>query len=117
YFKYVNENFKLKEDELFYWSTNDSTNLPLEKMSALIFLDGNRIATIDEVQKILESQCSPKKLVKQTTTHSLEKSFSPSLAAQNLPLKNLITGEYLKMEQNQKIAIYFFTYLLGKNGL
>lgn len=116
YLDYVKKEFKIPSNEIFYVSTeNDSLNLQLEKFGIMLFVTDGKIATVQEVAEILNTQCSPKHLLPKVTEDAIQQASTPSNAIEKLILKNLENGTKLNSESS-KYALYTFSYRFGKNA-
>ncbi len=79
YLNYIKKEFKIPSNEIFYISTeNDSLNLKLEKFGIMLFVTDSKIATVQEVAEILNTQCSPKHLLPKVTEDAIQQASTPS---------------------------------------
>lgn len=113
YLNYVNEQFDILPEDIFHVS--NSGFISAEQLSILMFFKGNSFTTLEKVTG--NALCPPKRLVRQFDINDIESSLRASNSHEKIVFKNMMTGEDFIPKTDEIIAVYLFSYTLGKHAL
>ncbi len=113
YLNYVNEQFDILPEDIFYVS--DSDFISVEQLSILMFFKGNSFTTLEKVTG--NALCPPKRLIRQFDINDIESRLRASNSYEKIVFKNMMTGEDFIPKTDEIIAVYLFSYTLGKHAL
>jgi hypothetical protein len=115
YLTYLNKKFKIEATDVYIFDALDEQAY-LGKYSSVVFINGTKISTMEEIRAIDENNCAPKKFFTNLTLERIEKVFTNEPQLATVFFRNLADDSILETT-NQTIALFFFSYQLGSSGL
>jgi hypothetical protein len=115
YLHYLEKEFKIQPTDVYVFDALDEQAY-LGKYSSVVFINGTKITTIEEIRDIDKNVCPPKKFFSNLTLETLEKTYAAEHQLATTFFRNLADDSILKSDE-QTIALFFFSYQLGWSGL
>ena len=108
---YLKNKFNINEKDVFQLDSNIE-NAHLGKYSSIVFLNGIKITTVEDIRALNDNNCNEKKFLKNLTVERIDSTMVENKKIENIFFRNLINNTIIS-SQNEKIAVFFFTYKLG----
>lgn len=115
YFEYINKKYSIDSTSIYY--TSNATKSTIFLFPAFTyFIKKDKIITIDEIARELNSYCPPKKLFRQISYKLVSNLIEKQNYDVDLILKNLDSNEIL-IQNEEIIAVFLFSVDYKKLGV
>lgn len=115
YLNYLEKEYKIQPNEVYLFDAIDQQAY-LGKYASIVFLNGTKITSIDEIRAVDGNICSPKKFMSNLTSSRIEKAYTVDPQLATVFFRNLADDSVLETTK-QTIALFFFSYQLGALSL
>lgn len=115
YLNFTEDRYDIKSSDVYYIpQTNNANYFP--KPSMLYFLKNGKYTTSEDVAASLELNCPPKKLFKEITPLLIDENLSINPNNKNFIVKQMNSGKFYALKENEITAVFLYSYLLGDRG-
>jgi len=115
YLTYAEKKFDISPSDVYYISPDLNVSYPTRR-SMVYFIKNNKLATIEDVAKVLGTQCSPDHMMKQVTLDAINKCLLSDRFAETFSIKSMVTGKVYKPQPDELVVVYLYHSPSGPGG-